>query len=161
MTIETTIETTIDATTDTRDIWFAGTFMRLLATADDTSGQLAVMEQRARKGFSPPRHVHHAEDTAMVVLEGRITAEVGDEQHAVGPGELVWLPRDVPHTFRVDSDEVHLLELATPAGIEQFHVDAGDPAATARIPPPGEPDVARMLAAASGYDTEVVGPPLT
>ena len=150
-------------TTDARnrDIWFAGTLMRLLATAEDTGGQLAVMEQRARRGFSPPRHVHHAEDTALMVLEGHLTAEVGDDRRAVGPGELVWLPRDVPHTFRVDSDEVHLLELATPAGIERFHVEAGEPARVAEIPPPHEPDVARMLAVAEGYGTELIGPPLT
>lgn len=160
-------DTTTDDTTTTsgldpaRHIWFAGTYMRLVATAADTGGQLAVMEQRARRGFSPPRHVHHAEDTAMLVLEGRITAEVGGEPRPVGPGELVWLPRNVPHTFRVDSDETRLLELATPGGIEQFHVDAGVAAASATIPPPSEPDVARMVSAAEGYDTEIVGPPLT
>jgi uncharacterized RmlC-like cupin family protein len=118
------------------------------------------MEQRARRGFSPPRHVHRREDTALLVLDGQLTVSIGDESRVVGPGGFAWLPRDVPHTFRVDSDEVRLIELATPGGIEGFHVDASDPAPVAELPPPGEPDIPRLLAAAVGYDAEIIGPPM-
>ena len=145
---------------DRRERWFAGTWLRLVATAADTGGAMAVMEQRARRGFSPPRHVHHAEDTAIVLLDGSLTVVVGDETRTVGAGEMVWLPRDVPHTFRVDSATAHLLELVTPAGFEQFHVDASDPAPTDDLPPSPETDVPRLVAAITGYDAEIVGPPL-
>ena len=118
------------------------------------------MEQRAPRGFSPPRHMHRREDTALLVLDGAITAVVGDERLEVGPGGFVWLPRDVPHTFRVDSETVHQIELATPAGVEGFHLDASDPAPALELPPPGEPDITRVLAAASGYGVDIVGPPL-
>jgi mannose-6-phosphate isomerase-like protein (cupin superfamily) len=147
-------------TTTERDRWFLGTFLRILANAGDTGGQLGIMEQVAPRGFSPPLHVHHREDTALLVLEGAITAVVGDERVELGPGGFVWLPRDVPHTFRVDSETVRQLELMTPAGIEQFHVDASDPAAVAELPPPGEPDIPRLVDAMAGYDAEIIGPPL-
>jgi quercetin dioxygenase-like cupin family protein len=143
-----------------RDRWFLGTLLQVVADHGDTGGQLAVMEQRARRGFSPPRHVHHREDTALLVLDGAITAVVGDERVELGPGGFVWLPRDVPHTFRVDSDTVHQIELATPAGIERFHVEASDPAPAPELPPLGEPDIPRVLAAIDGYGAEIVGPPL-
>lgn len=143
-----------------RDRWFLGTLLRVLADGETTGGQLGVMEQRARRGFSPPRHVHHREDTALLVLDGAITAVVGDERVEVGSGGFVWLPRDVPHTFRVDSDTVHLLELVTPAGFEQFHLDTSDPAAAPEIPPPAEPDIPRVLGAVGRYGAEIVGPPL-
>jgi quercetin dioxygenase-like cupin family protein len=143
-----------------RDRWFLGTLLRVVAGHSDTGGQLAVMEQRARRGFSPPRHVHHREDTALLVLDGAITAIVGDERVELGSGGFVWLPRDVPHTFRVDSDTVHQIELATPAGIEGFHVAVSDPAPARELPPPGEPDIPRVLAAIGGYGAEIVGPPL-
>jgi len=148
------------APADERDRWFLGTYLRLVASAADTGGELAVMEQRARKGFSPPLHVHHGEDTALVVLEGVLTVSVGDEVRLVGPGEMAWLPRDVAHTFRVDSEEVRLLELVTPAGFERYHVDTSDPAAERAIPAPTEPDVARLLAGIAPYDAEIVGPPM-
>jgi quercetin dioxygenase-like cupin family protein len=143
-----------------RDRWFLGTLLQIVADHSDTGGQLAVMEQRARRGFSPPLHVHHREDTALLVLDGAITALVGDERVELGPGGFVWLPRDVAHTFRVDSDTVHQIELATPAGIEGFHVETSDPAPARELPPPGEPDIPRVLQAIGGYGAEIVGPPL-
>lgn len=150
---------TTNATTE-RDRWFLGTFLRILADAGDTGGQLGVMEQLAPRGFSPPLHVHREEDTALLVLEGAITAVVGDERVELGPGGFVWLPRNVPHTFRTDGEAVRLLELMTPAGIEQFHIDASDAAPIAELPPPGEPDIRRVVDVAAGYDVEIIGPPL-
>lgn len=85
--------------TNERDRWFLGTFLRILARAGDTDGQLGVMEQLAPQGFSPPLHVHHREDTALLVLDGAITAVVGDERFELGPGGFVWLPE----TFRTHS----------------------------------------------------------
>ena len=144
-----------------RDRWFLGTFLRILAGAGDTGGQLGVMEQLAPRGFSPPLHIHHREDTALLVLDGTITAIVGDKRTRLGPGGFVWLPRDVPHSFRVDSETVRQLELITPAGIEQFHINASDPAQNAELPPPTEPDIPRLVSAIAGYDAEIIGPPLS
>jgi quercetin dioxygenase-like cupin family protein len=143
-----------------RDRWFLGTLLRVLADGDDTAGTFTVMEQRAPKGFSPPLHVHRREDTALLVLEGNITVVVGRERMQVGSGGFVWLPRDVPHTFRVDSDTVRQLELITPSGVERFHVLASDPASSLDLPPAAPPDIPRLLAAAESYLLEMVGPPL-
>ena len=143
-----------------RDRWFVGTLLSIVATGAETDGKLAVMEQRARRGFSPPRHVHHREDTAMFVIDGALTVDVGGEQRTVAAGGFVWLPRDVPHTFRVDSDQARFLELVTPPGFEQYHVDASDPATEIRIPPPTEPDIARLVGAIGPYGAEIIGPPL-
>jgi quercetin dioxygenase-like cupin family protein len=145
--------------TDAR--WFVGTLVRIVAGAAETGGSMMVMEQRARRGFSPPRHVHRNEDTALWVRSGRLTVEIGDRTEVVTDGGFVWLPRDVPHTFRVDSDEVDLVELATPGGIEGFHVDASDPAADAGLPPDDAPDVARLVAATAPYAVEIIGPPMS
>jgi quercetin dioxygenase-like cupin family protein len=149
--------TSIDAN---KDRWFLGTQLRILADAADTGGALTVMEQRAPKGFSPPLHVHDREDTAILVLSGVVTVRVGGDERVVGAGELAWLPRQVPHTFRVDSDEVHLLELATPSGVEEFHVAASEHAQRDEIPPPSEPDVAALAAAFARFGGEILGPPM-
>jgi len=143
-----------------RDRWFVGTLLSVVATGADTDGKLAVMEQRARRGFSPPRHIHRREDTAMFVIDGSLTVDIGGEQRTVAAGGFVWLPRDVPHTFRVDSAQARFLELVTPPGFEQYHVDASDPALELQIPPPSEPDITRLVGAIGPYGAEIIGPPL-
>ncbi len=142
------------------DRWFLGTQLRILADANATGGAMTVMEQRAPFGFSPPLHVHDREDTALLVLAGRLTVRIGDDERVVGPGELAWLPRQVPHTFRVDSDEVHLIELATPSGVEEFHREASEPAQGDVLPPPAMPDVPRLAAAFARHGGEILGPPM-
>jgi len=144
-----------------RDRWFAGTLLRIVADRADTGGALTVMEQQLSEGFSPPLHVHRREDTAILVLEGELTVAVDGAEQTLAPGGFVWLPRGLPHSFRVDSAEARILELATPGGIEGFHVDASDVAASATLPQPEAPDVARMIAAAAAHEVDIVGPPMS
>ena len=156
---------TIDATSPDADrlpadVWFANSLMRVLADATTTGGQLALIEQRAPRGFSPPTHVHSREDQLLFVVDGSITARLGDDDRVVGAGECVWLPRGTAHTFRVDSDEARLIEITTPGGFEQFHVELGTPATEARIPDPGPVDVAAMAAGSARYGCDIIGPPM-
>lgn len=146
--------------TATADRWFLGTRLRVVCDASTTEGQLTVLEQWAPGGFSPPLHVHHREDTALHVLDGDLTVLVGDITTRVGPGEMAWLPKDVPHTFRVDSDGAHFLEYATPGGIEGFHIEASDPATAPGLPEPSEPDIDTLIAAFVRHDGQILGPPL-
>jgi quercetin dioxygenase-like cupin family protein len=143
-----------------RDRWFAGTLMRIIAGSPDTAGALTVIEQQARRGFAPPLHVHHREDTAFFVLDGQLTVRLDADESTIGTGQFVWLPRDVPHSFRVDSAEAHFLEFATPGGVEGFHIDASDVAATPALPLRTEPDVPRMLSHVGTYGIEIIGPPM-
>ncbi len=152
--------TATDSTPTERDRWFVGSLIRILAQADETDGVLGVFEQTAPQGFSPPLHVHHREDPAHYVIDGTITAVIGDVRRRADAGDLVWLPRDVPHTFRVDSDGARLLELITPGGFEAYHVDASDPAPTLTLPPATAPDIGRLATAIGPYGAELVGPPL-
>jgi quercetin dioxygenase-like cupin family protein len=145
---------------DDRLRWFVGSLNRVVATAAETNGSFALMEQWAAVGFSPPRHVHHREDSALIVLAGELLVQRGDEELVAKQGQTVFLPRDVPHTFLVTSDDAHFYELVTPGGFELFHIDASDPAPAATLPPPGPPDVPRLIAALVPYGAEIIGPPM-
>jgi len=134
--------------------------MRILVDHHSSGGQFALIEQWAHEGFSPPLHVHAHEDQLIYVIEGSVTAEVGGVRSTIAAGGSAWLPRGVPHTFRVDAAPMRLLEITTPAGFEQFHVAAGQPASELRIPDPAEPDIPAMIAASAHYDVSIIGPPM-
>lgn len=46
-----------------------------------------------------PLHVHHADDEAWYVLEGRLKFRLGDEVCEAGPGEAVLARKGTPHAY--------------------------------------------------------------
>ncbi|HEU5160155.1 MAG TPA: cupin domain-containing protein [Streptosporangiaceae bacterium] len=139
-------------------IWMHNTWMRYVATAEDTGGRLAVLEQRLSPAGEPPRHVHAGEDEAFYVLEGRLGATRGDDRVSAGPGDLVFLPRGIPHSLHVETAEVRVLVLITPAGFERFFAAIGRPASGDELPEPTAPDLPAVAAAAARYGVTVLPP---
>ena len=71
-------------------------------------------------------HIHSREDEFTLVIQGRIGARVADAEYELGPGDLLFKPRDVPHAIWNPSDEVATsLEFITPAGFEEFFREVG------------------------------------
>jgi mannose-6-phosphate isomerase-like protein (cupin superfamily) len=142
-------------------LWFADNHMTIKARAADTGGAYGLLESHVRAGSGPPLHVHHREDEAFWILGGELTVVCGGEELRAGPGSYVFLPRDVPHTFKVTSaTDAHLLTLLSPGGGEQFFVAGGVPAESAGLPAHNVTDIPTMLRIAADYGTEIVGPPL-
>lgn len=120
-----------------------------------------MMEQWLPPHWSPPMHVHTREDQLLYVLEGEVRAKLGDGDLITVPaGSSVFLPRNVTHGFIAGPEGAKLLEINTPGGFEQFHVDAGETATEAKIPEAKEVDVDKLVAAIQPYDAQFVGPPL-
>jgi quercetin dioxygenase-like cupin family protein len=149
-------------TRETTDIWFEGAFMRMLVDSNDSGGAISMMEHWYPANWSPPLHVHHREDQVLHVLEGEIRARCGDAaEQSLTAGQSAFLPRNVPHSFVTGDAGAKVLEINTPGGFEQFHVEAGEPALDTRIPDPKEVDVAKLTAAIAPYEAEFVGPPMS
>ena len=83
-------------------------------------------------GTEPPLHVHAHEDEAYLVLNGRMTFQVGDERIDAEPGSFVFLPRGVPHGFAVRSEVARAVLLLTPGGLEASSTAGASPRASAR-----------------------------
>ena len=144
-----------------RSVWFSGTLMTIKAGAAQTNGAYMVVECLLAPGFGPPPHIHHEDDEAFYILEGELSGTCGEHSWRGGAGTFVLLPRGVPHGFRVESaTPARLLQLGNGSGFERFIAEAGAPAQTLTIPPPpGEAEIARMLAAAPKYGIEIPPPP--
>lgn len=145
---------------DDDKLWYLGWLLRVRLDATDTGGALAIADELGRAGLATPMHRHSREDETLVVLDGEVTAWIGDETHQARAGDALWLPRGVAHGFRVDSDTARILNLLTPAGFEAFFRDIGEPARADELPPTSTfpPDAARMAAVAASLGVEILGP---
>jgi mannose-6-phosphate isomerase-like protein (cupin superfamily) len=95
------------------------------ASAESTGGAFAMFEEK--DPVDTPLHVHEREDELFYVLDGEHVFQVGEEEFHVGPGELVFAPRGIPHSQRrVVPRMGRVLVLASPAGLEGFFRELAD-----------------------------------
>lgn len=142
-------------------VWYNGSLMTFLATGEDTQGKFALIEVFGRKDNVPPPHIHHREDEVFYALEGEMTVLVGDRTIKAVPGTMVFLPRNVQHSFTVESLQGRMLILLAPAGLEGWFKELSVPAPSMTLPPANEvgyQDVERMLQLAPRYGLEFVFP---
>ena len=117
-----------------RSLWYMGGLMTIHADSQDTNGQFALIEAKAVPGGEPPLHVHSNEDELFYVLEGKLKVYRGDEELILHPGESGFLPRNVPHTFKIMSSHARALIYVSPGGFEGYFREIGEPAAGAASP---------------------------
>ena len=99
-----------------------GSSVELKLSGEQSGGDWSVIEWRLHAGDEPPLHTHTREDETLYVLDGAITAFVGDQRIDVESGSYAALPKDVPHGLRVRGDDARLLLTFEPAGLEYFLV---------------------------------------
>ena len=99
-----------------------GSSIELKITGEQSGGGWAVVEWLVRPGDEPPLHHHTREDETVYVLEGAITAFVGDQRIDVEAGSYAALPKGIPHTVLVRGEQARLLVTEEPAGAEYFLV---------------------------------------
>jgi quercetin dioxygenase-like cupin family protein len=104
----------------------SGSSIELKLDGEQSGGDWAVVEWHLRAGDEPPIHTHTREDETLYVIDGAITAFVGDQRIDVAAGSYAALPKDVPHGLTVRGDDVRLLVTLEPAGAEYFLVPRDD-----------------------------------
>jgi len=125
--------------------------VRFMIDGDTTSGAFGLVEHPLPPhALGAPIHTHEVEDEYSYVLEGEFGVLIGDEVVVARPGELVFKPRAVPHTFWNAGDEpARLLEIISPAGFENYFRDL------APLLEPAQPDMAAVRAVAARYRLDV------
>jgi quercetin dioxygenase-like cupin family protein len=141
-------------------IWFLGTLQTYKAVGEHTGNAFTLVECLMPPGFGPPPHIHHHEEEAFYLLEGELTVSCGDRVWRVTPGSFVFLPRGIKHSFTVEgATPAKMLQITSPAGFEHFASEMGEPAHAPVLPPPGPPDVEKLLSLAAKYDMDIQAPP--
>lgn len=140
--------------------WVLGDLYTFKVTGQQTGGAFTVIDQIIQPQGGPPPHIHHREDEAFYVLEGKFIFLSGDTQKEVGPGSFVYIPKGTLHTFKnIDTKPGRLLVTITPAGIEDFFYAIGSPAKDQPGAPAFDPGVIdKIMKLAGQYQMEVVLP---
>jgi len=145
--------------------WAMGQLFEHLLTAAEGESLVGLSVVTAPPDAAPPLHRHTKEAEAFFLLDGAITYRAGDEVFRMDPGDFIYLPRGLPHAFRITSSgPSRFLALTAPGGLMHLYDEVGIPAAERRLPgSDGQPlstEVPRWLQLAGKYGIEVLGPPL-
>lgn len=135
-------------------LWNAfGDSIRALLTSDDTGAEIFVGRMEPPAGYGPPLHVHLKEDEIFIVEQGTFEFTIRDEVVQVGPGTVVYGPRNVPHTWRAVGEEHNRATvLSVPANFGTFFERCAQAFAN------GEPDMAEVMRIADEHGLLFVSP---
>jgi mannose-6-phosphate isomerase-like protein (cupin superfamily) len=101
----------------------------------------------------PPPHLHTREDESFVCLAGRLDVMLGGQDYVLEPGDYLFLPRDVIHTFRNSSDaEARVISVVSPAGLEDYYQALADL-------PPGPKDISVLKGIMADFGIQLRLPP--
>lgn len=92
----------------------------VVASPATGSPKFAMRTQQLRPGSSIPIHRHEYADEAFFVHHGSGVGVVGDERGTLAEGDALYIPRGVWHGFETGSEELDLVWVIAPPGLEDF-----------------------------------------
>ena len=114
------------------------------------SDNLAFGTQQVPAGAGIPIHRHFKMDEAFYILEGGGTFILNDVRHPIEKGGTIFIPKNAWHGFENPGQELLLLWIVAPAGLEAFFRET--------CLPPGMPKKSltkeQVNQIAAKYDTE-------
>lgn len=133
-----------------------GSEYRYKVVGGDTNGAYSLVEETLVAEEGPPMHVHDDEEEAFYVLSGRGVFVVDDQRRTLEAGDFVLVPRGRPHALaRVGEEDLRMLVIISPAGLEQFFVEVERLEALGQSL--GEDELVEL---AGTFGTRIVGPPI-
>jgi quercetin dioxygenase-like cupin family protein len=132
-------------------MWLIGTLWLIQATGIQTNNRSTFLEQLMPHGLGPPTHRHPLAIEGFYVVEGVVDFHVDGKKVRAEGGTLIHLPRMVPHTFTVESEQTRVINFYAPAGAEMHVVSLARPAEERRRPtmeegpPPKNPELNEIL----------------
>src|SRR5215211_1657754 len=94
----------IDGRTIPEVLMRPGIHGRFLAHKDLGASRVSLLMNRAEPGAAVPFHMHQVEET-VVIFEGRIWVQLGEERRVIGPNDTVIIPPMTPHAWGTEGTE--------------------------------------------------------
>jgi len=117
-------------------IGIVGDTYTITVSGDQTNGRFCVIDMHIPPGGGPPPHRHDFEET-FIVLQGEMEVTFRGKKSIARSGDTINVPANAPHQFHNSgSQDVRLLCICSPAGLDTFFQQLGVPVATRTTAPP-------------------------
>jgi quercetin dioxygenase-like cupin family protein len=123
------------------------------AAVQDSAGSFEVFEVVAPAAPMAPPHVSPWSGV-LYLVEGRVTALVGDASYDVQPGGVVVFPAGTPSTFEVVGDSARFVAITSGDGAGRFFADF---AAAVPVDQPVEDSLGAILSVTQRHGVSLAG----
>jgi quercetin dioxygenase-like cupin family protein len=154
---------TIVGPQDGEGLSIAGNSYRVIISGKQTDGKYALIEMLVPPGGGPGPHAHADIQESFYVVEGEVEVKSEAGNYTAGKGSFVNIPfGGIVHCFHNNTDKTaQLLCTVTPAGLELFFEEIGQPApfGTFLPPPPMDDELKKKLGAIAEKYGQKLYPP--
>ncbi len=141
-------------------VWFLAFLETIKASSEQTQNAYSLHISTVPVGHGPALHIHHHQDEAFYVLDGRVSVRCGEQTWNGSTGAFFFLPRGIPHTFKVEGDTpLKMLVIASPGGtygFDHFMQEMGIPALAHSMPPAEPINKEKLQQLATKYGIEFI-----
>ncbi len=106
---------------------YQGGYLKTIIAPEQTNNTLAMLEITLPKGAEPPPHIHTNEDETFYLLDGRISVQIADTTTILEPGEGIFAPRQVPHSFKILTENATIMNLMSPGDLWNYFIEFSIP----------------------------------
>ena len=141
-------------------VFLVGDTYTILLSGAQTGGAFTLLEALVPPDTGPPPHFHQAEDETFILLDGKVTFQIGEDVIDALPGTTVFVPRGTVHSFKnVAATNAKMLFMYNPPGMEGMFTEIGHPGTrNVQAPPLSIADVEAMIAISGKYKFTIVPP---
>lgn len=121
----------------------------VLVSSQQTGDAFCVLRVSASPANVTPPHLHRATDETFLIESGEVEVNCGGELLRGREGDVIYLPKGIPHAPRVvGNDNLTVVVLCVPGGFDRFF------ATCAAEFKKGEPDLRLIVKLAAEYGIE-------
>jgi mannose-6-phosphate isomerase-like protein (cupin superfamily) len=121
----------------------------VLVSSEQTGDAFCMLRISASPANVTPPHLHRATDETFLIESGEIEVNLAGKLVCGQKGDVIYLPRGIPHAPRViGKDDLTVIVICVPGGFDRFF------AACAEEFKKGEPELPLLVKLAAEYGIE-------